>query len=116
LSRNGTALGAVSVLLGAFFIGRWHHTIHEGHSPNLGLHVDLAPTGSASEARSYSATLTNYGILPVFVTTCDAVTDTSHANQPSRIPSSGVSRQGHRGEPYLKYRRPRVGASRFQRE
>ena len=72
----GVALGAIGVLIGALFVARWHHTKRDGHSPNFGLHVDLVSTGSPSEVRSYSATLINFGIVPVLVTTCDAVTDT----------------------------------------
>ena len=72
----GTAIVAISLLVGGVFLGGWHHTTQEGHSPHFGLDVDLVSSGSPGEARSYSGTLTNYGVLPVFVTTCDAITDT----------------------------------------
>jgi hypothetical protein len=72
----GAALGAIGGLFGALFVARRHHTTDQGDWSNFGLHADLVSTGAPSEARSYSATLTNYGILPVWVTTCESVTDT----------------------------------------
>ena len=71
----GIAIGAFGVVIGALYVARSQHTTRGGHSPNFGLHLDLVSTGSPIEARSYSATLTNFGIVPVLVATCDAVTD-----------------------------------------
>lgn len=111
----GAAVGALSLFCTALFITRWLHATHEGHSAGLGLHVDLISSGASPEGRSYSAILTNYGFLAILVATCDAVTDTL-AHESTLAYSSGVDRQRHHGQRYLKCPRPPDGASRFRRE
>ena len=73
------ALGAMGiiVLLGSTSVSRWRYAARQGHSLPWGLNLDVVMTGSSSESRSYSAALTNYGLMPIFVTRCEAVTDTA---------------------------------------
>jgi hypothetical protein len=72
------ALGiGITLLFGSTFVSRWRHAARHGHSLPFGLHLDVEVTGSSGEGRSYSAALTNYGLVPISVTRCEAVTDTA---------------------------------------